>query len=344
MSDLQISRLLVLIQIICVPLYFLTISLFGFIVIDLDYLPRNPVENLPALEFLLTRIIFPLFFSLPWILPAIIDPNRMADTYALMGKAITAIRVDHIFFYGINAAFVLLTFIFPFFSPALSIVGAVLFMTVFVRKKTNNTIPAGLLLLIGIVLAIIPIFAAISFYVNAVEIWSVLSDYWVNLLPIIYLIALCTANAIIFGDGVFLLVNRKQTQQTIKRMYQKKNDLPLKSILLVAFLIILLFSYDTDTKNSIILYFTNILAIILSIIITWYKWRFKISYGENRSSTFIVLIFLIANTIRFWIGGTLVVVVVLASILFFGLFFFSYKVAGEDHNRLGTNDLDLEKK
>ncbi len=329
-NGIKVNRLLVLLQTILIPLYFLIIVWAGWVEIDLgNVLERDPLTGHTNIEFLLMSIMMPLFFSLPWVLPTLLNANRVADSYELMGRALGKVRADMKLFYGLNAAFLMVFFILPFVSPALSILGTVVFVSIWIHRKTGGHMPKGLLVLLGFLLALFPAIGAISFYMDYSDLWDQFSTWWADLLPILYYMAICVANGIVFGDSLFLIKNKNMTDSSLRREFAANNDQPIKLMFLFGLLFIFAATFDGGAEKSLPIDIINMVAIGFSAIVGYVKWRRRLSEG-GAGGMFIMFVFMIVNLIRGWFDGAMTVVIVLSGVIFISLFVLAYLAADDE--------------
>ena len=327
-NKLMVNRLLVLLQVILIPAYFLILSWTDMINIDLGrILRRDPLEGHPGLEFFLMSIVLPLVFALPWVLPALMNPNKLADAYELMGRTLGKIRGDLKLFYGLNAAFLMIFFILPFASPILSIGGTISLFSVWIYKKSGGHVPKGLLVLVGVILAIFPSIAAIAFYMDYSILWNTFAGWWGEELPLLYSIAICVADAIVFGDLVFLLRGKTMTNSTLRREYAAGKDIPVKALFFGVMIFLLAVTYQDGNSSTVNV--INLFAIVGSALAGFIKWRRKLGEG-GAGGLFIMFIFMIVNTIRTYFHNAMVVVIVLSGAIFIGLFALAYSAAQDE--------------
>ena len=124
----MINRLIVLLQIILIPIYFVLFNWLWLDEIKEFFEQDNFIINLLPdwLIWFEIYLAIPIFFSLPWVLFSLIRATKVADTYTLMGRALGKVRIDQKLFYGINASFTLIFIILPFTSPLITIIGVII--------------------------------------------------------------------------------------------------------------------------------------------------------------------------------------------------------------------------
>ncbi|MEJ2249880.1 MAG: hypothetical protein P8Y97_09495, partial [Candidatus Lokiarchaeota archaeon] len=107
------SRLIILISTILVPIIIFLI--FIFVNFGLWY------SNDPILTFWIIKIATPTIFSVSWLFFLILFANRFSETIDSMDRTAGLIPLRLKIFYGINALFILLIFIFPIITPVIGI-------------------------------------------------------------------------------------------------------------------------------------------------------------------------------------------------------------------------------
>ena len=210
-EGVMINRLIVLLQFFAVPVYFVFYStkwkenLASFFDGMFHALPL--LKNIVPDWFIKFEINLgiPIFFSLPWVVLTLIRATRIADAYYLMGKASLRLRIDAKIFYGLNAAFTLIFFIFPIFSPLITIVAIFWMMRAVMRKLIIGRFLKFTWWLPALILAIPPGLITIAFFSNYSELLQQVWGRWLDLIPYIYGLGLTLAIAITYGNFVHFL-------------------------------------------------------------------------------------------------------------------------------------------
>jgi hypothetical protein len=205
MRGLLLSRVLVLISIIAVPI--VIFSIFNVVPFRLWF------SDNPSLNFLILNLICPLVFSIGWLFFLILFANRFAETIDHMDKNVTVIPLRLRFFYGINALFILFIFVFPIITPIIAILSFASMawrLTTF-RKEVwddDTKVSFGTKFLM-ILFSLIPIFCAIciipEYIILSIFLWE---NIWIPLLPLLFIISICLCTSLAIGSLFYLIVNR----------------------------------------------------------------------------------------------------------------------------------------
>jgi len=213
-----VSRLIVLVSIFLVPI--LIFIIFSLVPFHLTWADEQT-------QFILLQILIPLVFSISWVYFLLIFANRTASSIDMMDKTIGVVPLRLKFFYGLNALFVLLIFIYPLITPIISVLAFASLawrLTTFRREEWDTQSKTSLLTKIAIIIAIIlPVVCGIiilpEIITLSIYLWS---NIWVPLLEYIYIIsrALCTALA--FGSLVILF--KKSGISEYEQFYMNPDD------------------------------------------------------------------------------------------------------------------------
>ncbi|MHA2503237.1 MAG: hypothetical protein ACXAE3_10230, partial [Candidatus Kariarchaeaceae archaeon] len=209
-SGMMINRLLVLIQLILIPIYFFFFSIRwrDNLVSFFTSLTESGFFSTILPDWLVQFEInfgIPVFFSLPWVVFSLMRATRIADSYDLMGRALGRVRVDQKLFYGLNAAFTLIFLIFPFFSPIITIFGIFWATRLVMRKLVIGRIFKLAWIIPALIISLIPGLIAFAFYSNYVELFSIIFATWSNAIPVLFGIGLSMAIAIAIGNFLLFL-------------------------------------------------------------------------------------------------------------------------------------------
>lgn len=336
LGGLMINRLLVLIQVIMIPVYFIFFSLRWKDNIQsfFDSLSSSWLSFLlpPWLVWFEVNLAIPILFSLPWVLFSIIRATRIADAYELMGRALGKVRIDQKLFYGLNAAFTLLFIVFPFGSPLITILGIMVIVKIIMQKALIGRLSKWFWILPALTAAFFPFLIAYAFYSNYSVLWDLVLDFWLDQIPTLFGIGLCLAIAIAIGNFFLFLF-----EGGVK--YGNYENVPY-GIIFVLKLIgfgLLTFVYF-NTNPPTIVNFVNYIAVGLGIFeIVMRRLRDLPTEGKLGSGIVMVIAFSIVNIIinaaRRSTGFTAFIqtlVVVLSGMIFFVLFWLSYKYADDD--------------
>ena len=198
------SRLIVLISIILVPIFiFLIYNLADF---NLWY------SSDPVIIVVIIKILSPLVFSVSWLFFLILFMNRIATTLDDFDKTISVVPSRLKFFYGINAIYILLIFIFPIITPIISVLSFASFawrLTTFKKEAwDDDTETSFITKFMMILFSILPIFCTISvlpeFVKLGVFLWEVI---WLPLLPYLFIISYSLFTSLAIGALIILFYN-----------------------------------------------------------------------------------------------------------------------------------------
>ena len=213
-----VSRLIVLLSIFLVPIIiFIIFSLAPFQLAWAD----------EQTQFILLKILIPLVFSISWVYFLLIFANRTATSIDMMDKSIGVVPLRLKFFYGLNAIFVLLIFIYPIITPIVSVISFASLawrLTTFRREEWEEQSKTTLLTKIAIIIAIIlPVFCGIiiipEIITLSIYLWS---NIWVPLLDYIYIISRALCTALTFGSLIILF--KKSGITEYEQFYMNPDD------------------------------------------------------------------------------------------------------------------------
>jgi len=196
----MLSRLIVLVQMIVIPIYF-----FAFVWI---YMPEVSIPSLSdeSSSFLVDGLA-PIFFSLPWLYGTFLYRYKFADAYSHMGEAVGQLPLTFRIFYTFNLFLVLIYFIFPLFTPLLAIISVILLSSFIARMISKDEEQPNKLVRFLLLILLFPLIMLISigFYSELPEIWDVLGDSWFDNLDTFFGAGLILADAIAIGSLLWLL-------------------------------------------------------------------------------------------------------------------------------------------
>ncbi|MHA1376528.1 MAG: hypothetical protein ACTSR7_19795 [Promethearchaeota archaeon] len=203
-KGLILSRLIVVILIIMVPLS--TFLIYDLVVFSLWY------SSDPVLNFWLIKIIIPLVYGISWIFFLILFANRLANALDSFNEKIDVVPSRMKFFYGINAIYLLIIFIFPLITPIISILSFASFawrLSTY-RKEDweDDTAVSFFTKLLMAIFALVPIFCTISIihqYLDlSIFLWN---NIWIRILPYLFIFSYSLFTALAIGSLVILLSN-----------------------------------------------------------------------------------------------------------------------------------------
>ncbi len=319
---------MVLIQIVFTPIYFIyytifwndtlisnfnqIIDTFSFVPIEKKYVPW------------IVNLGIPILFSLPWVLFSIIRANRIANAYELMGRAMGKVRIDQKLFYGVNAIFVLVFIIMPFFSPIITILGIIFATRMALRKVYIGRFHWLVWVIPSLALLFIPSLVAFAFYFKYVEQWNIVYHFWLSNIDTLFGFGLSLAISIAIGNFIlFLMEGAKQ--------YGSRENVNYGFVLVLKFalFLVLFLVYLADPSNGFF-NIMNAIAFVLGVL-QFVLARIKnVSIEENANVGLLMIpVFSLAHFLseRIPLKG---VVIIIASLIFFGLFLLGYKYAEDE--------------
>ena len=340
-----LDRLLVLIQIAFIPIYFIiytvlwyndiiqNLSLFftksykiWFITINFSWIPISS-------EVLWVWVAFgiPIFFSIPWVAFSILRATKIASTYTLMGRALGRIRLDQKVFYGINGTFTLLFFILPLFSPALTVVGIILLVRMLFHKVKLGKI--WFWLVPAILLSLFPLILSIAFFFEYRAFTTIVLTFWETWIDDLFGICLCLSIAIAFGN--FLLFFQEGAYQ-----YGNIHKINQTSIFVIKIITLTLMLVIYYLRNNLLLInVMSLLALGFGIAVLILR-RIKKVESKNSSSVGFVMVpifSLISFLSTYYMNNLRFLVIILTGIIFIALFLISYK-ASEDESLFANGE------
>ena len=214
-----VSRLIVLISVILVPT--LIFFIFVFTPFELAWIPD---ENI---KFWLLKVIIPSIFSVSWIYFLILFANRTAASIDMMDKTIGVVPLRLKFFYGLNAVFILLIFIYPLITPIFATISFASFgwrlstMRVedWSKKEKTTTLTKVLIILFCIPPVICGIIIIPEIFTLSYQLWS---NVWIPLLEYIYIVSNSLCTALAFGSLIILFKTSGVSEY--EQFYVKQDD------------------------------------------------------------------------------------------------------------------------
>ncbi len=322
-----VSRLIVLVSVILVPVViFLIYNLANF---NLWY------SNDLILKLVIIKFVCPLVFSFSWLFFLLLFINRFANTLDDFDRTISVVPSRLKFFYGINAIYIMLIFIFPVITPVISILTFASLawrLTTFRKKRWEEDTKISMItwIMMGIS-AIIPIFCSVSvlpqFFVLADFLWN---DLWVPLLPYLFSISYSLFTALAIGSFILLFINAGVSEYEQLWVDSSKKErfwnIKVLEIFLFGFLLFLdLGEYDVID----LFYIIGFILIVIISIVNFFQGKSKMkSFKSHLFGYLIAAVFIGSNVIfstgeiseflRVW---SLVISAVLYIIVFFYTFF-----------------------
>lgn len=332
-GEMMLNRLIVLIQVLLIPIYFIYFStrwqeqIEGFF--DL-LLSRNDWLRPVLPEGVVTFLVFfgiPLFFSLPWVLASIMRATRIADAYSLMGRALGKVRIDQKLFYGLNAAFTLVFFVLPFGSPLITIIGIFVVVRMATRKALIGKLSKLVWIIPSLLISFYPGLIAFAFYSNYLTLMSEIMLTWNENIVIIFGIGLSLAISISIGNFLLFLFEGRAK-------YDRNASIPEGFVLifkaiLVSILLLLYFNGGEKFVNWI-----NFVAVGFAFFEMIMRRVHDLNTDANAARGIVmVIIFSLVNMLVNYLGDITsfiqTIVIVISGLIFFVLFWLSYKYADD---------------
>lgn len=291
-----VTRLIILLAIFLVPLsIFLIFSLVDFhLWYSID----------PVLNFWIIKILSPTVFSVSWLFFLILFANRFANAMDSFDDKISVVPSRLKFFYGINAVYILLIFVFPIITPFISILSFASFawrLTTFRKESWEDDSQTSFITKLVIVLAsIIPIFCTVSiipeFLVLPLFLWN---NIWLEIIDYLFIISYSLFTALSIGSLIILFSNSgiSEYEQLFVDTSQKKSFASVKvlEVFLFGFFLFLdLYNYPIID----LIYTAGLVIVIFTYIVNMIRGKSK--YGSFKSyfvGYFIAAIFIGSNVI-----------------------------------------------
>ncbi len=335
-DELMLNRLLVLIQIIAVPIYFTIFSIKWHNKLH-DFFDDKWIQKVfpDWLIWFEIHLSIPIFFSLPWIIISILKATRIADSYSLMGRALGKVRIDQKLFYGLNAAFTLIFLVLPFGGPIITILGIFFLFRILTRKAVIGRISKLFWLIPAIIISILPGLIAVAFYSNYTELFDRIFDIWQNYIDRIFYVGLCLAIAISIGNFFYFLYERRK--KFVKMEIDPYRLIYVLKILTFGSFLFIYFELETNRSNPTTINTINILAGILVGIEFILRRVNKIPSDSSGANVMVFAFILINLTTRLIKSSEFISVeffrtflIIVSGSIFFLLFLMSYRYATDD--------------
>jgi len=295
-KGLILSRLIILISIVLVPLAIFLI----YNVTDFSLWFSNDA----TLEAILIKLLCPTVFSVSWLFFLILFAERFADTLDHFDKTISVVPSRLKFFYGINAVYILLIFVFPLITPIISILSFASFawrLTTFRKKRweEDTKIAITTWIMMGVA-ALLPVFCSIvvlpEYFVLADFLWNVI---WIPILPYLYTVSYSLFTALAIGSLIILFLNSgiSEYEQLFVESSKKQKfwNVRVLEIILFGFFLIL----DIGNIEVIeLFYIAGFIIIIFISIVNFFKGKSKIArFKSHIFGYFIAAIFIGSNVL-----------------------------------------------
>ena len=336
-NGLKLNRLAVLLQIVLIPTYFIIYTILwssrikdhlgtflgssykvAFLNISFAWLNIGETGI-----YWLTTLGVPVFYSLPWVVFSAIRGNKIATTYSLMGRALGRVRLDQKIFYGLNAGFALIFFIFPFLSPAITIIGIFLMVKILLEKIKIGRFHFLIWFVPGLLLSLFPMLLAGAFYLEYSLLFTDVITFWNSSIDILFGFCLCLAISIAFGNFWLFINDIRVDMGTISEV----NYGAILFIKLVVLFVTLPFYFFEPTGTIIQIF--NYSALIMGVTVIVLRFIKKLESSQGSNYGFILIpVFAVVQIISTRVAKS--VVVAIAAGIFILLFIVSYLTSGDE--------------
>lgn len=339
---IMVNRLIVVIQIIAIPIYFLLLTNF------LPYLTIPVINDYASwVNLLLIRLIVPLVLSLPLIVATYIRKYQIADAYDQMGNRIWRLPTGIKAFYGLNF-FLIVIFGLPLIAPLLGLLGGYYLGLVLFGRSTDPDKPdisrpvirASLLLYLPFAF-----FIAVIFYLQVWNFYSDIYALWTSNIDFLYSSALNLADAVVFGSLILILFEYRQSRD------YSLNIPPIAPIITTVVFIILelpLLAFNLihpgilTAQEQLGFNVFHFAAFISGLFILLIRWRFDLGQSqEQEGNSFWAWVTIVLFQIVNFITGdpssggihllTRTTAIFFSSIIFVVLFILSYRSATKNY-------------
>ncbi|MHA2366524.1 MAG: hypothetical protein ACXAC7_21385 [Candidatus Hodarchaeales archaeon] len=282
MSEAYIKpgRVLIAVQMIFVPSYFLILS-NSFKHVDLPFVPSFISE-------LLARLIIPFVLSLPFIVFSYFQRYEVSEAYEHMGEQIWKLPNSIKAFYGFNFLLVLL-FGLPFIAPVIACSGGYFIgLVLFGVKEGEPQIRRPLIRGSTTIFLPFAILIAIIFYAQIWSFFTTLVDVWSDNIEVIYYSALNIANGALIGGLLLLLFEYlEKADYTYERPPFVDTFFSIVVFILLELILVYFFFFTSEGltgDQKLIFSIVNVGGFLLSLGILIIRYFFKLGEEEEGTS------------------------------------------------------------
>ncbi|MBD3254719.1 MAG: hypothetical protein GF383_06480 [Candidatus Lokiarchaeota archaeon] len=257
-----LSRLIIFITIILVPISIFLI----FILVDF----RLWFTDNRVITFWVIKVLCPLVFSVAWFFFLVLFANRFSETIDSMDKVVGVVPLRLKFFFGLNALFILLIFVFPLITPLIAILSFASMawrLTTFRKKSWDESDVSVFTKFLMVAASILPIFCTIciipEYFRLALFLWN---RIWLPLLEYIYITSYCLCTALAIGSFFILIANKGVSEY--EQIYYHPDELKvnLTYIKVFEFFLFLFFLFLALLSLDLILLFYYAGFVIVAIV------------------------------------------------------------------------------
>lgn len=318
-----ISRLIVFLQAIAIPLYLFLFFLL-FVDVELDWISRFWSD-------MLVHVVTPSLLSLPFLGWTYTRREQIAEAYERMFSRIWRLPVAIKVFYGFNFLLTL-AFLLPLIAPIVALFGGYfLGLLLFGRGSDDEEGPTfrerALKRPVKIIsILYLPFPALIIFWVYSKALDPVLkliNDVWLDNLDLLYSSSLCLADAVTFGSALLLVYEGAREVDHLVEIPEKR----ILLLTIVAFTILegILLAFPD------IIFYIHVVAVSLGILILVLRYAKGLTGekgGQSVGGWLSIIAFQLINYVGAIFNVGKDIALIFAAILFLILFVISYREAG----------------
>ncbi|MHA2232866.1 MAG: hypothetical protein ACXAB4_10275 [Candidatus Hodarchaeales archaeon] len=318
-----ISRLIVFLQAIAIPLYLFLFFLL-FVDVELDGISSFWSD-------MLVHVLTPAILSLPFLGWTYVRREQIAEAYERMFSRIWRLPVAIKVFYGFNFLLTI-AFLLPLVAPIVALFGGYfLGLLLFGRGSDDEEGPTlrerALRKPVKIIsILYLPFPALIIFWVysKAIDpVWKLIKEVWLDNLDLLYSSSLCLADAVTFGSALLLVYEGAREVDHLVEIPEKRIFL----LTIVAFIILegILLAFED------IIFYIHIVAVclgILTLVLRYAKGLTGENGGQSVGGWLSIIAFQLINYVSAIFNVGKDIALIFASVLFLILFVISYREAG----------------
>ncbi|MFQ5979092.1 MAG: hypothetical protein ACE5OZ_13275 [Candidatus Heimdallarchaeota archaeon] len=322
-----ISRLIVFLQAIAIPLY-LFLFFWLFVDVELDGISRFWSD-------MLVHVFTPALLSLPFLGWTYVRREQIAEAYERMFSRIWRLPVAIKVFYGFNFLLTI-AFLLPLIAPIVALFGGYfLGLLLFGRGSDDEEGPTfrerALKKPVKIIsILYIPFPAVIIFWVysKALDpVWKLIEEVWLENLDLLYSSSLCLADAVTFGSALLLVYEGAREVDHLVEIPEKRIFLLTVAVFIILEGILLAF----EESNPDLIFYIHIIAVslgILTLLLRYAKGLTGETGGQSIGGWLSIIAFQLINYVSAIFNVGKDIALIFASVLFLILFVISYREAG----------------
>ena len=325
-KGLIVSRLVILLSIILVPIAM-------FLIYNLTDFPLW-FSNDAALKTGIIKILCPTVFSISWLFFLLLFADRFANTLDDFDRTISVVPSRLKFFYGINAIYILLIFVFPLITPVISVLSFASFawrLTTFRKKRweEDTKISKVTWFMMGFA-ALLPLFCSIVvlpvYFKLADFLWNLI---WVPILPYLFIISYSLFTALAIGSLIILFKNSgvSEYEQLFIDPSTKQRFWNIRILEIILFVFFLLLDIGGHEIINLF-YMAGFIFIIFVSIVNFFQGKTKIKSFKSHFIGYLIAAVFIGSNVVFAtteISGFLRVwSLVISAILYIFVFFYTF--------------------